>query len=82
MVQLGISTRVEFRVVYAEAINRAKINKSLRTASLTANSCSASLRANLALLRLVQAIWEVALTQSSCWRRILDAGSFATVGTG
>ena len=65
-------------MVYAEAINWAKSNRLLRTASLTANSCSASLRA---LLRLVQAIREVALTQSSCWRRILDAGSFATVGT-
>ena len=55
-VQLGILTHAELRAVYAEAINQTKINKSLKTASLTENSCSASLRANLALLRLLRAM--------------------------
>ena len=81
-VLLGISTQVEFRVVDSEAIHRAKSNRSLRAASFAANPRSASLRANFALLRLVQVMREVALTQSSCWRRILDAGSFATVCAG
>ena len=73
-VQLGKATQVDLHVVGSEAIHHAESNRSLRAE----NPHPTYHPPNFALLRLVQTIREVALKQSSLWRRILDVGWFVT----